>query len=85
MAQSSAQQTFRYCCRSCGAALLVRVGFKGKLVWSVEAESGAFGDDEPEFRGDSQDPQLVCSADVMHPTGFKMQEGSIAVDPKFDA
>jgi hypothetical protein len=85
MAQGGAKGVFRYCCRSCGAALLVRVGFKGKLVWTVEDASGAFGETEPELRGDSQEPQIVCSADVMHATGFKLQDGAIAVDPKFSA
>ena len=84
MAESGTQRVVHYSCRSCGAALHVRVGFKGKLVWTVNAENGAFGETEPEMRGDCQQPQLVCSADVMHPTGFKLQDGLIAVDLKFD-
>jgi hypothetical protein len=85
MAYYGARDALLYCCRSCGAALQVRVGFKGKLVWAVDAENGAFGETEPEMRGDSQEPQLICSADVMHATGFKLQDGSLAVDVKFDA
>jgi len=75
----------RYRCRSCGAPLEVRVGFRGRLVWTVEPERAAFGEQEPELRGDYQEPQLVCSADVMHTTGFKLEDGVVTADPKFDA
>ena len=63
----------------------VRVGFRGRLVWTVEPERAAFGEQEPELRGDYQEPQLVCSADVMHTTGFKLEDGVVTADPKFDA
>jgi hypothetical protein len=75
----------RYCCRSCGAPLEVRVGFRGRLVWTVRAEDAVFGEGEPELRGDSQDPQLVCSADVMHSTGFRLDDGAVTSDPRFDS
>jgi hypothetical protein len=74
----------RYRCRSCGAPLEVRVAFRGKLVWAVRPEDAVFGEQEPELRGESQDPQLVCSADVMHATGFQLQDGGISSDRKFD-
>lgn len=62
----------------------VRVRFKGRLVWTVQPEDATFGEQEPELRGDYQDPQLVCSADVMHPTGFHLEDGIVAADLKFD-
>jgi hypothetical protein len=63
--------------------LEVRVAFRGRLVWTVEPEAAVFGDTEPELRGDYQDPQLVCSADVMHSTGFKLEDGVVVTDPRF--
>jgi hypothetical protein len=66
-----------YCCRACGAALRVRVGFKGKFVWAVDPENPAFGDSEPEVLGERQEPQIVCSADPLHKTGFSIREGAI--------
>ena len=84
MAQIGSTGAVRYCCRSCGAPLEVRVSFKGRLVWAVDPESAAFGDVEPELRGDSQEPQVVCSADVLHKTGFQVQDGVISADPSFD-
>lgn len=83
MALDGKKGVFHYCCRSCGAALQVRVGFRGKLVWTV-AEDGSFGESEPEMQGKHQDPQLICSADVMHTTGFKLQDGSLVADPEFE-
>lgn len=85
MAQHGSQGATRCCCRSCGAPMEVRVGFRGRLVWKVGLEDAAFGETEPELRGDCQDPQLVCSADVMHTTGFKLKDGVVAADPKFIA
>ena len=61
------------------------MGFRGRLVWTVVPERAAFGEQEPELRGDYQEPQLVCSADVMHTTGFKLEDGVVTADPKFDA
>jgi hypothetical protein len=84
MKQNGTQEAMLYYCRSCGAPLEVRVGFRGRLVWTVTPEDAVFGNTEPELRGDYQDPQLVCSADVMHSTGFKLEDGVIAADPKFD-
>ena len=67
----------RYRCRLCGAALEVQVRFRGKLVWVVPEDNPDFGDVEPELRGEHKDPQLVCSADVLHKTGFRLIEGRI--------
>lgn len=74
----------RYRCRSCGAPLEVRVPFRGKLIWTVEPESAVFGEQEPELRGNCQEPQLVCSADVMHSTGFRLDDGVVAADSSLD-
>lgn len=65
----------------CGAALEVRVAFKGYLVWEVNAENSDFGRSEPELRGEHHTPQLICSADVLHRTGFKLDNGEIVSDP----
>lgn len=66
-----------YKCRSCGAALEVQVRFRGKLVWVVPEDDPDFGAAEPELRGEHKDPRLVCSADVMHRTGFRLVDGRI--------
>ncbi len=67
-------------CRLCRAALEVRVGFTGKLVWTVDPDDPDFGNKEPELRGKHEEPTLVCSADPLHDTGFKLVEGEIAAD-----
>lgn len=66
-----------YKCRLCGAALEVQVRFRGKLVWVVSERDADFGAAEPELRGEHKDPRLVCSADVMHETGFRLVEGRV--------
>jgi len=66
-----------YKCRLCGAALEVQVRFRGKLVWVVPEDNPDFGALEPELRGDHKDPKLVCSADVLHKTGFRLVEGRV--------
>jgi hypothetical protein len=63
----------------------VRVGFKGRLVWPVDPETAVFGEEEPELRGEHQEPQIVCSADVLHKTGFKIEEGVIVASTTSDA
>jgi len=68
---------FSYVCQQCGAALEVRVRFRGSIVWVVEPHDPEFGAREPELRGDSKPPRLVCSADVLHPTGFQLVDGEI--------
>jgi len=84
MAQNGTPGAMRCCCRSCGAPLEVRVAFRGRLVWTVEPEDAVFGEHEPELRGKSQEPQLVCSADVMHTTGFRLEDGVVAADSSYD-
>lgn len=64
-------------CRACGASLEVRVSFKGKIVWTVDPENPDFSTQEPELRGDSKEPKLVCSADAIHSTGFQLVDGVI--------
>ena len=71
-----------YVCRSCGAALEVQVGFKGKVVWEVEAGNPNFSSTSPDLRGDFKEPRLVCSADVMHSTGFQLLNGEIVAEPQ---
>ena len=66
-----------YRCRACGAAIEVRVRFRGKVVWTLEADNPDFGNNEPELRGIYGDPSLTCSADVLHNTGFKLLEGEV--------
>ena len=66
-----------YLCRACGAALEVRVSFRGKLVWTLKPDNPDFGITEPELRGPHGDPRLLCSADALHPTGFKLLDGEV--------
>lgn len=84
MEQNGNQGAVRYRCRSCGAPLEVRVPFRGRLVWIVEPENATFGECEPELRGDYQEPRLVCSADVMHTTGFLLEDGVVTADSGFE-
>ncbi len=67
-------------CRLCRAALEVRVDFRGKVIWTVDPDDPDFGNKEPELRGKHEEPTLVCSADPLHDTGFKLVEGEIAAD-----
>ena len=67
-------------CRLCRAALEVRVDFKGKVIWTVDPGDPDFGNKEPELRGKYKEPTLVCSADPLHDTGFKLVEGEIVAD-----
>ena len=77
------QHTVEYLCRLCGAQLEVRVSFKGKIVWAVDAGDPNFGSKEPELRGDSKEPRLLCSADALHQTGFRLTDGEIECDASF--
>lgn len=70
-----------YVCSACGAAIEVQVGFKGKVVWTLEESSPDFSTTSPELRGDYKQPRLVCSADVMHRTGFKLLDGEVVPEP----
>ncbi len=68
-------------CRACGAAIEVQVGFKGKVVWTLDAGNPDFSATSPELLGDYKQPRLVCSADVMHRTGFKLLDGQVVPEP----
>ena len=70
-----------YVCRACGAAIEVQVRFKGKVVWTLDAGHPDFSAVPPELRGDHKEPRLVCSADVMHRTGFKLLDGEVVPEP----
>ena len=73
-----------YKCRLCGAALEVQVRFRGKLVWVVPEGDPDFSAAEPELRGEHKDPRLVCSADVVHETGFQLADGEIVRSSKVE-
>jgi len=64
--------------------LEVRVGFKGTLVWPVDPGEPDLTQAQPELQGEYKEPRLVCSADVMHPTGFGLKNGEIAPDRGFE-
>ncbi len=64
-------------CQGCGAVLEVRVAFRGKVVWTLQPEDPDFSDVPPQLRGQYGDPKLVCSADALHTTGFKLVEGKV--------
>ena len=72
---------YAYRCQSCGAALLVRVPFKGRLVWTIDENDPDFGGTFPEPRGEHGKAKLVCSSDVLHDTGFHLVEGAVERDP----
>ncbi len=72
----------RYRCQACGAALEVRVRFKGRLVWTIDEADPDFSGSFPETRGDHGDPRLVCSADPLHDTGFRLAAGVVERNPK---
>lgn len=75
-------QTMRYRCQACGAALEVRVRFKGRLVWTIDEIDPDFSGSFPETRGVHGDPRLVCSADPLHATGFRLAAGAVEPDPQ---
>lgn len=72
----------RYRCQACGAALEVRVRFKGRLVWTLDEIDPDFSSNFPETRGSHGDPRLVCSADPLHDTGFRLTDGAVDPDPE---
>ncbi len=72
----------RYRCQACGAALEVRVRFKGLLAWTIDEVDPDFSGSFPETRGDHGDPRLVCSADPLHDTGFHLIAGAVERNPK---
>jgi hypothetical protein len=54
------------------------------LVWAVDRQTAGFGDTEPELRGDPKEPRLVCSADIVHETGFQLADGEIVRSSKVE-
>lgn len=78
--QNPSSEERDYVCQLCGAPLEVRVGFKGTLVWTVDPGDPDFSQFEPELRGEHNEPRLVCSADVIHKTGFQLLDGEIVAD-----
>lgn len=80
MAMSELRERAGCVCQGCGAALEVRVGFRGKVVWTLRPENPDFGSALPQLRGLYQDPNLVCSADALHPTGFELVDGKVVVE-----
>ena len=66
-----------YCCQGCGAQLEVKVPFKGRLVWTINARDPDFGTTFPDPVGEYGKARLVCSADPLHETGFHLLEGSV--------
>ena len=67
----------RYCCQSCGAQMEVRVPFKGRLVWTIDEYDPDFSSRFPEPRGDYGTAKVICSADPLHTTGFRLIDGSV--------
>jgi hypothetical protein len=65
----------RFLCKACGAELEVIVNFKGKIVWKIDPENPDFGSEQPTLRGESSHVRVVCSADVMHASGYICVEG----------
>lgn len=68
---------FEYRCQSCGAVLLVRVPFKGRLVWTIDPVRPDFSGTFPEPRGEYGKATVVCSADPLHETGFHLIDGAV--------
>ena len=66
-----------YRCRPCGAQLLVRVPFKGRLVWTIAESDPDFSSTFPEPQGEYGPAKLVCSADPLHDTGFHLVDGGV--------
>jgi hypothetical protein len=54
-------------------------------VWTVDPDAPEFGGRDPELRGEHRDPRLVCSADVMHETGFELADGEIVLSARAPA
>lgn len=71
------ERSFEYRCQSCGAELLVRVPFKGRLVWTVDPRDPDFSVMFPDPVGEYGRPKVVCSADPLHETGFHLIDGEV--------
>ena len=62
-------------CRACGAQLEVVVYFNGKIVWPIDPENPDFSGEQPVLRGETKRIRVVCSADVLHDSGYLCVEG----------
>lgn len=71
----------RYHCQACGAQLAVRVPFKGRLVWTIDPTDPDFSAQFPDPQGTFGDAKLVCSADALHDTGFRLADGVVERNP----
>ena len=71
---------FEYRCRACGAQLVVKVPFKGRLVWAIGETDPDFGATFPSLKGNYGKARLACSADPLHQTGFHLIDGGVERD-----
>ena len=62
-------------CRACGARLEVVVHFNGKIVWTVDPGNPDFSGQQPVLRGETKRIRVVCSADVLHESGYLCVDG----------
>ena len=62
-------------CRACGARLEVVVHFNGKIVWTVDPRNPDFSGQQPVLRGETKRIRVVCTADVLHESGFLCVDG----------
>lgn len=83
--RAGASVTGLYRCQACGAALLVRVRFKGELVWTIDESDPDFSGSFPEPRGPFGSAKLSCSADPLHDTGFHLVDGAVERNPASQA
>lgn len=60
----------------------VVVSFAGKIVWPVNPENPDFGSEQPSLRGEGKNVRVVCTADVMHSTGYTCVEGVLLESDK---
>lgn len=73
--QETAGTAGKIVCRACGAQLEVIVHFNGKIVWPVNPQSRDFSGEQPVLRGETKRIRVVCSADVLHDSGYNCVDG----------
>jgi len=73
--QYSSGSAGKVVCRACGAQLEVVVHFSGKVVWPVDPENRDFSGEQPVLRGETKRIRVVCSADVLHDSGYLCVDG----------
>ena len=79
--QGSTGSAKRAVCRACGARLEVLVYFNGKIVWPVNPQNPDFSGEQPILRGETKRIRVVCSADVLHDSGYQCIEGVLVEKP----